>query len=106
MGEIECRGFDHEEKIHLLSTCCSLWKKNKKHRLYLYFQDFLHTVDSKTSTRFSQCSVVLASEPASFWKGKCGSRLHSTTNFNENVEVAETRCQMLEVLSFCDRKGA
>ena len=52
MGEIECRGFDHEEKIHLLSTCGSFWKK--KNRLYLYFQDILHTVDSKTSTRFSQ----------------------------------------------------
>ena len=29
-----------------------------------------------------------------------------TTSFSENVEVAETRYQMLEVLSFCDREGA
>ena len=27
-----------------------------------------------------------------------------TTSFRENVEVAETRYQMLEVLSFCDRE--
>ena len=35
-------------------------------------------------------SVILA--------GKRGSRRHSTTSFSENVEVAETRYQMLEVL--------
>ena len=32
--------------------------------------------------------------------GKCGSRRHSTTSFSENVEVAETSYQMLEVLAF------
>ena len=36
--------------------------------------------------------------------GKRGSRRHSTTSFSENVEVAETSYQMLEVLSFCDRE--
>ena len=36
-------------------------------------------------------------------EGKRGGRRHSTTSFSENVEVAETRYQMLEVLSFCDR---
>ena len=36
--------------------------------------------------------------------GKSGSRRHSTTSFSENVEVAETSYQMLEVLSFCDRE--
>ena len=41
-------------------------------------------------------SVILA--------GKRGSRRHSTTSFSENVEVAETSYQMLEVLSFCDRE--
>ena len=41
-------------------------------------------------------SVILA--------GKRGSRRHSTTSFSENVEVAETRYQMLVVLSFCDRE--
>ena len=36
--------------------------------------------------------------------GKCGSRCHSSTNFSENVEVAETSYQMLEVLSLYDRE--
>ena len=35
---------------------------------------------------------------------KCGSRRHSTTSFSENVEVAETSYQMLEVLSFCHQE--
>ena len=34
--------------------------------------------------------------------GKRGSRRHSTTSFSENVKVAETSYQMLEILSFCD----
>ena len=34
--------------------------------------------------------------------GKRGSRCHPTTSFSENVEVAATSYQMLEVLSFCD----
>ena len=37
--------------------------------------------------------------------GKRGSRRHSTTSFKENVKVAETTYQMLEVLSFCDHIG-
>ena len=41
-------------------------------------------------------SVILA--------GKRGSRRHSTASFSENVEVAKTSYQMLEVLSFCDRE--
>ena len=36
--------------------------------------------------------------------GKRGNRRHSTTSFSENVEVAETRYQMLTVLSFRDRE--
>ena len=43
-------------------------------------------------------SVILA--------GKRCSRRHSTTSLSENVELAETSYQMLEVLSFCDREGA
>ena len=35
---------------------------------------------------------------------KRGSRRHSTTSFSENVEVAETGYEMLEVLSFCDQE--
>ena len=35
---------------------------------------------------------------------KRGSRRHSTTSFSENVEVAKTSYQMLEVLSFYDRE--
>ena len=46
----------------------------------------------------ARTSVILA--------GKRGSRRHSTTSLSENVELAETSYQMLEVLSFCDRKGA
>ena len=34
--------------------------------------------------------------------GKRDSRRHSTTSFNENVVVAGTRSQMLEVLAFCN----
>ena len=36
--------------------------------------------------------------------GKRGSCRHFTTSVSENVEVAETRYQMLEVLSCCDRE--
>ena len=36
--------------------------------------------------------------------GKRGSRYHSTMSFSENVVVAETSCQMLQVLSFCDQE--
>ena len=36
--------------------------------------------------------------------GKRGSSRHSTTSLSENVEVAEKRSQMLEVLSFCDQE--
>ena len=38
--------------------------------------------------------------------GKRGSRRHFTTSFSENVEVAETSYQMLEILSFSDREKA
>ena len=46
---------------------------------------------------------MLAREPV-ILAGKRGSRRHSTTRFSENVEVAETSYQMLEVLSFCDQE--
>ena len=35
---------------------------------------------------------------------KRDSRCHPTTSFRENVELAATRYQMLEVLSFCDQE--
>ena len=38
--------------------------------------------------------------------GKRDSRRHSTTSFNENVVVAGTSYQMLEVLTFCNRERA
>ena len=50
--------------------------------------------DSKMSTRF----FILA--------GKRDSRCHSTTSFRENVAVAETSYQMLEMLSFGDQERA
>ena len=36
--------------------------------------------------------------------GKRGSRRHSTTSFSESVVVAETRYQMLEAATFCNRE--
>ena len=36
--------------------------------------------------------------------GKRGSRRHSARSFSEDVEVAETSYQILDVLSFCDRE--
>ena len=38
--------------------------------------------------------------------GKRDSRRHSTTGFSENVVVAGTSYQLLEVLSFCYRESA
>ena len=38
--------------------------------------------------------------------GKYGSRHHSSMSLSENVEVAETKNQMLKVLSFCDQERA
>ena len=38
--------------------------------------------------------------------GKRGTLRHSTTSFGENVVVAETSYQMLEVLAFCDQESA
>ena len=38
--------------------------------------------------------------------GKCVSRRQSTTSFRENVVVAKTSYQMLEILSFSDREKA
>ena len=38
------------------------------------------------------------------WVGKRDSRFHPTSSFSENVIVAETSYQTLEVLSFCDRE--
>ena len=68
-------------------------------------------LDSKTSTttstRFSQQWCLRVNQAA--WTsvilaGKRGSRRHSTSSLSENVVVAETGYQMLEVWSFCDRK--
>ena len=54
-------------------------------------------------TRFSQyLEVVRMHEPTSDG-GKCGSRRQSTTSFSENVVVAKTSYQMLEILSFSQR---
>ena len=55
-----------------------------------------YEIFSVLSSARAWTSVILA--------GKRGSRRHSTRSFSENVEVAETSYQMLEVLSFCDRK--
>ena len=48
------------------------------------------------SSARARTNVILA--------GKRGSRCHSATSFSENVEVAETRYQRLEVLSFCHQE--
>ena len=49
---------------------------------------------------------MLAREAASFWRGKRGSRRHSTTSFIASVVVAGTSYQMLEVLAFCNLERA
>ena len=38
--------------------------------------------------------------------GKPGSRLHSTTSFNESVVAEGTSYQMLQVVAFCSRERA
>ena len=38
--------------------------------------------------------------------GKCDSHRHSSTSFSENVVVAKTSYQMLQILSFIDRERA
>ena len=38
--------------------------------------------------------------------GKRDSRRHSVMSFSENVVVAETSYQMLEIISFCKRERA
>ena len=55
-----------------------------------------YEIFSVLSSARAWTSVILA--------GKRDSRRYSTTSFSENVEVAETSYQMLEVLSFCDRE--
>ena len=50
------------------------------------------------STARALTNVILA--------GKCGSRRQSTTSFSENVVVAETSYQKLEILTFSDRERA
>ena len=49
---------------------------------------------------------MLAREPESFWQEKFDSRCYSTTSFRENILVAGTSYQMLEVLSFCYQERA
>ena len=55
-----------------------------------------YEIFSVLSSAHAWTSVILA--------GKRDSRRYSTTSFSENVEVAETSYQMLEVLSFCDQE--
>ena len=51
---------------------------------------------------------MLAHEPASFWQENMENVVavvnNYTMSFSENVKVAETSYQMLEVLSLCDRQ--
>ena len=60
--------------------------------------DYVYEFFSILSSARARTSVILA--------GKRGSRRYSTTSLSENVEMAETSYQMLEVLSFFDREGA
>ena len=55
-----------------------------------------YEIFSVLSSAHAWTSVILA--------GKRDSRRYSTTSFSENVEVAETSYQMLEVLSFRDQE--
>ena len=71
----------------------------------------LEILKNKTSTtirvRDFLSNKLCSSVNQRHFGGKSGSRCHYYAMcFSENVEVAETRYQMLEVLSFCDRKSA
>ena len=66
---------------------------------------------SKTNEEVYEDEISSVPSSARAWTsfilaGKRGSRRHSTMSFSENVVVAETSYQMLEVLSFCDRERA
>ena len=56
-------------------------------------------------TRFPQYQVVRGREPASFWRENLVAVV-ILLRVSENVVMAETSYQMLEVLSFCDRERA
>ena len=60
----------------------------------MYENDFFSILSSARA----RTNVILA--------GKRGSRRHSTMSFSENVVLAKTSYQILEVLSFCNRERA
>ena len=60
--------------------------------------DYDYQIFAILSFAHAWASVILA--------GKRDSLRHSTTSFSENVVVAGTSYQILEVWSFCDREGA
>ena len=59
-----------------------------------------------TSTRFLSIPNSTHMWASVIWVEKPDSRYHPTSRFSENVIVAETSYQMLEVLPFCDRERA
>ena len=59
-----------------------------------------------TSTRFLSIPNSTHMWASVIWVGKRDSCYHPTSSFSENVIVAETSYQMLEVLPFCDRERA
>ena len=65
---------------------------------FRFEDDFEYEIFSILSIARAGTSVILA--------GKLDSRRHSTTGYSENVAVAGTSYQMLEVLSFCYRERA
>ena len=60
--------------------------------------DHENEVFSMLSSARARTNVILA--------GRCGSRRQSTTSFSENVVVAETSYQKLQILTFSDRESA
>ena len=73
------------------------WKKKKKQKNRRTRFSFWVAFSILSSAR-TQTNVIFA--------GKCSSRRQSTTSFSENVVVAKTSYQMLEILSFSDRERA
>ena len=83
-------------------SCFRCQKKYQYHFTEIFHQNFRKRSRTTTITRFSQywVSLILSSDRA--WTsvvlaGKRGSRRHSTRSFSENVVVAGTSYQILEV---------
>ena len=98
-GRDDFRAMTKHQKEALLAECLSffffffLQRMNKK--LYILRRGRLR---ERLRSALVRANVILAE--------KCVSRRQSTTSFRENVVMAKTSYQMLEILSFSDREKA